>query len=104
VDHADASREAAELDLDAGVGQRQNGITKLLGEDSRGLAERQELEQLGGGAAPVRRAIQEVADGIDEGVGRRGSVESREHLVGGAVEGGDGGQGPSEGGGVAGGG
>ena len=89
------------MDVDAGVGQRQDGLTKLLGEDSRGLAERQELEQFGGGAAPVRSAIQEGVDGIDEGVGWGRRIEGFEHLARGAVQGGGGGLGPSEGGGVA---
>jgi hypothetical protein len=57
VDHTGASGEAAELDVDAGIGQRQDGITELSRKGLRVLAERQELEQVGGGAGPVGRAV-----------------------------------------------
>src|ERR1035437_6490284 len=78
VDHLGASGEAAELDIDAGIGQRQDGFIELVRKGSRVAAERQELEQFGGGAGPVGRAIQEGADGIDEWVGRGRSVEGGE--------------------------
>ena len=92
------------MDPDAGVGQPQAGLIEPRRKGSRGLAERQELEQFGGGAAPVRSAEREGADGIDEGVGWGRRIEGFEHLARGAVQGGGGGLGPSEGGGVAGGG
>src|ERR1035437_3780835 len=102
VDHLGASGEAAELDVDAGVGQRQDGFIELEREGARVLAERQELEQFGCGAGPVERAIPEGADRIDEGVGRGRGVEGFEHFPRGAVQGGGGGLGPSAGGGMAG--
>src|ERR1035437_1203183 len=102
VDHLGASGEAAELDIDAGIGQRQDGFIELVRKGSRVSAERQELEQFGGGAGPAGDAIQEGADGIDEGGGRGGGVEGFEHFPRGAVQGGGGGLGPSAGGGMAG--
>jgi hypothetical protein len=45
------------LDVDAGVGQRQDGITELLRKLLRVSAKRQELEQFGGGAGPAGRAV-----------------------------------------------
>ena len=75
---------------------------ELRRKDLRVLIERQELEQFRGGAAPVRRGIDEGADGIDEGVGWGRGVEGFEHFAGSAIQGGGGGLGPSEGVGVAG--
>jgi hypothetical protein len=59
VDHADTSGEAAELDADAGIGQREDGPTELSRKGLRVLRERQKNEQFGGGAAPVGRATEE---------------------------------------------
>jgi hypothetical protein len=94
------------LDVDAGVGQRQDGIVEPLRKDLRVFAEREELEQFGSGAAPVGRGIKEDADGSDEGIAWGRGIEGFEHgfedSLRGAVQGGGGGLGPSEGGGVAG--
>lgn len=90
------------MDLEAGVGQRQDRLMEVRRKGSRGLAERQELEQLGSGAAPVGRVIEECAHGIDEGAGWGRDMESFEHFVRGVVQGWGGGLRPSEGVGVAG--
>ena len=103
VDHLDASGEAAELDVDGGVGQGEDGFIELHPQGSRGFAERYQLEQVGCGADPVGGVMHEGAHGNDEGVGWRRGVEGLLHFVGCAVEGGGGGLGPGEGGGVAGG-
>ena len=65
VDHLAAPGEAAELEVDTGIGQRQEGVAELPGEDLRVWAERQELVQFGGGAAPAGRALEECANGVD---------------------------------------
>jgi hypothetical protein len=102
VDHADTSGEAAELDADAGIGQREDGVTELPGKGPRVLSERQKNEQFGGGAGPMGRAIEECAYGIDKGVGWRWGFEGLPHFPRRAIQGGGSGLGPGKGGGVAG--
>ena len=43
MDYAVASGEAAGLEIDAGIGQRQDGLLELPGQDLRVLAEGQKL-------------------------------------------------------------
>ena len=102
LDRFAAAGEAAEFHVDAGVGQRQDGIAEFRRKGSRVWAEREELQQFGGRAAPAGRGTEECADGIDKGVAWGRRVEGFEHFGRGAVEGGGGGLRPSEGGGVAG--
>ena len=90
------------MDLDAGIGQREGGVTEPLRKGPRVLRERQKNEQFGGGAAPVGRAIEECAYGIDQGVGWRWGFEGVPHFPRGAIQGGGSGLGPGKGGGVAG--
>jgi hypothetical protein len=102
VDQPDTSGEAAELDADAGIGQREDGVVELRRKGSRGLRERQKNEQFGGGAAPVGRATEETANGIDKGVGWGWGFEGFPHMPRGAIQGWGSGLGPGQGGGVAG--
>ena len=102
MDHPDTSGAAAELDADAGMGEREDGFPEPRRKGPRVPKERQETVQSGGGAAPVWGAIQESAYGIDKGVGWVRGFEGLPHFPRGAVQGGGGGQGPGKGDGVAG--
>ena len=90
------------MDFDAGIGQRQDGLIEPLGKGLGGWTERQEGKQVGGGAGPAGRAVEEGVYGIDQGVGWRRGIEGVPHLRRGAIQGRGGGLGPGEGGGVAG--
>ena len=90
------------MDGDAGIGQRENGVTEMPGKGLRVLRERQKNEQFGGSAGPVGRAIEECAYRIDKRVCWRWGLEGFPHVARCAIQGRGGGLGPGKGGGVAG--
>jgi hypothetical protein len=90
------------VDFDAGIGQRQDGLIEPPGKGLGGWTERQEGKQVGGGAGPAGRAVEEGVYGIDQGVRWGRGIERFPHLRRGAIQSGGGGLSPGEGGGVAG--
>jgi hypothetical protein len=70
MDPADAAVDAVGIEHDSGRGEGGRGGAELLGEGARGGGDGgglgEEIEQLGGGAGPIRMVAEEVVEGVAE--------------------------------------